>query len=110
MDFQKPPVVVSRIADGFHLTFDGPIHVNTAWIEREFEKVVNQKPKLLELDLAGTEYISSMGLGILVGLHNRMKKDGGKVRVVKVKQKTFGILKYAFLDKLFEIDPAGIVA
>jgi anti-anti-sigma factor len=109
MDFQKAPVVVTPIEHGFHLVFDGPIHTNTAWLESEFDRLVKLKPKLLELDLTGTEYISSMGLGILVGLHTRIKADAGKVRVVKIKQRTLNLLKYAFLHKLFEIDPAGVI-
>ena len=109
MEFQTPPVVASPIDGGVRLTFSGPIHLNVSWLEGELNKVTATKPKLVEMDLAGTEHISSLGLGLIVGFRNGIKKNGGNVRIVKIRKRTMGILKTATLDRLLEVDPAGII-
>jgi anti-anti-sigma factor len=109
MDFQTPPVAVAPIGDGFRLTLSGPIHTNTAWIEREFDKVIARKPKLVELDLSCSEHISSVGLGVLVSLHNRLKQAGGAMTIVKILPRTKGILRAAYLDRMFTIAPDAVV-
>ncbi len=109
MEIQSPPVVTSKIPDGVRLAFNGPIHLNVAWLETELNKVTATRPKLVEIDLAGTEHISSLGLGLIVGFRNAITRNGGKVRVVKIRQRTLGILKTATLDRLLEIDPAGVI-
>src|SRR5215211_5896062 len=108
MDFQTPPVVVKPIGDGFRITLSGPIHTNTAWIERELDDVVARKPKLVELDLAGCDHISSMGLGILVNLHNRLKGGGGTMRIVRMLPRMRDILRAAYLHRFFEIAPDAV--
>jgi anti-anti-sigma factor len=109
MDFQKPPVVVKPIEGGFRVALSGPIHTNNAWIERELDKVVAQKPKLVELDLTGTEHVSSLGLGIFVKLHNGLKKEGGELRIVKIHARTKGILRAAYLDRMLMIAPDAVI-
>ena len=109
MDFQTAPIVVKPIADGVRVALSGPIHTNTAWIERELDKVVAQKPKLVELDLSGTDHISSLGLGILVKLHNGVKTGGGTLRIVKVLPKVKGILRAAYLDRMLVIAPDAVI-
>ena len=109
MDFQNAPLLVAPIGDGFKVTFDGPIHTNVAWIEREMDKIIAAKPKRVELDLSRTTYISSLGLGVLVSLHNRINASGGKVYVVSIKKRTVGILKMAYLDKLLTITPDAVL-
>ena len=109
MDFQNAPVVALRDDDGgYTLKFDGPIHTNTSWLEREFQKVLEKKPPQLRLDLTRTEYISSTGLGVLVWLHNQAKTYGGVVHVVAVQKKTLAMMKIAFLDKLLKISPDAV--
>lgn len=109
MDFQDQPVTVAPIEDGFRLTFVGPIHINTSWIEGEMDKVVTAKPKVVELDLLKTEYISSHGLGVLISFNNRIRAGGGILTIVKLPKVTYRLLKTAHLDSVFKIDLAGIV-
>ena len=110
MDFQVQPCTITATEGGFRIVFAGPIHTNTSWLERELTRVVAAKPKDVELDLTGTEYISSLGLGILVGFHNRIKENGGVVRIVKILKPTLRLLKAAYLDRVLTIEPAAIAA
>ena len=109
MDFQTAPIVVKPIADGVRVALSGPIHTNTAWIERELDKVVAQNPRHVELDLAGTDHISSLGLGILVKLHNSIKAHGGALRIVRILPKVKGILRAAYLDRMLVIAPDAVI-
>lgn len=109
MDFQSQPVTVAPIADGFRLSFSGPIHINTSWIEGEMDKVVAARPKVVEVDLAATSYISSHGLGVLINFNNRVKAAGGGLTIVKLPKATYRLLKAAHLHTVFTIDMAGII-
>ncbi len=109
MDFQEAPVTVSDITDGFRVTMLGPIHTNVSWIEREFKRVIDAKPKRVELDLSKTQYISSLGVGVLVAFRNGIDAVGGVLHVVSIDNRAYQVLKYAHLTKVLNVDPAGVI-
>ena len=108
MDFQTSPVAISPIEIGFRVAVNGPIHTNTTWIEREFDKVVAAKPRQVELDLLGCEHVSSVGLGILVNFHNRLKGQGSAMRIIKMRPHMRDILRAAYLHRFFDIAPDAV--
>ena len=110
MDIQSEPLVVTPTENGFRLRFVGPIHTNVTWLEHELDNVVNAKPKDVEIDLNGTEYISSLGLGVLVGFQTRIQNNGGAVRIVAIPKPTLRLFKTAFLDRVFKIEPSALAA
>ena len=59
------------------------------------------------VDLAGLEYISSAGLGVLLKTQKRAMQAGRGLRLVNVKRHVNDIFRYAGFDKIFEIVPAG---
>ena len=60
-----------------------------------------------EIDLAGLEYISSAGLGVLLRTHKRLLGAGGKLRLVNVGHHIFDIFRYSGFDQLFDVQRAG---
>lgn len=58
------------------------------------------------LDLAGLEYISSAGLGVLLKTHRRLAGIGGGVRLRGVAQHIRDILHYSALDMILQVEPA----
>ena len=56
------------------------------------------------LDLAGLEYISSAGLGVLLRTHKRLLAGGGGLKLVNVNHHINDIFTYSGFDKLFEIE------
>lgn len=58
------------------------------------------------LDLAGLEYISSAGLGVLLRTHKRLMGIGG-IRLTNVNRHINDIFVYSGFDRLFEIHRAG---
>jgi anti-sigma B factor antagonist len=108
MDFQDAPVVVKPTAGGVRVAIVGAVHTNTAWLERELEKVIGAKPSAVELDLARMPFLSSSGLGVLVTFRRAVLNYGGTFRVVAVTKAVFGTLKFAHLDGVFQIDPVVV--
>lgn len=49
--------------------------------DREMAALAGQAPKLLILDLAGLEYISSAGLRVILSTAKTLKAGGGEVRL-----------------------------
>lgn len=59
------------------------------------------------LDLAGLEYISSAGLGVLLRTHKHLAGRGDQLRLVNVSRHINDIFMYSGFDKLFRIQAAG---
>lgn len=59
------------------------------------------------LDLAGLEYVSSAGLGVLLKTHKRLMGSGNGIKLVNVNHHIHDIFRYSGFDKLFEIVPAA---
>jgi anti-sigma B factor antagonist len=62
-------------------------------------------PKIV--DLAGLEYISSAGLGVLLKTQKRAMAGGKGLRLVNVNRHIRDILRYAGFDKIFEVVAAA---
>jgi anti-anti-sigma factor len=59
------------------------------------------------IDLAGLDYISSAGLGVLLKTQKRVMAGGQGLKLVNVNKHIRDIFKYAGFDRIFEIVPAG---
>jgi len=55
------------------------------------------------VDLAGLDYISSAGLGVLLKTQKRVMQAGRGLRLVNVNRHISDIFRYAGFDKIFEI-------
>jgi len=61
------------------------------------------EPKVV--DLTRLDYISSLGLGMLVKTQKRlMQETGGGLKLVRVNSHIQDILRYSGLDRIFEIE------
>ncbi len=58
------------------------------------------------LDLGNVRFVSSVGLGALVRLHNACRRLGGRLALVNVDHEVVEALKLARLDRLFKIAPS----
>ena len=68
-------------------------------------RIENGYTKII-LDCDKLAYISSMGLGMLVRVHSRMKKHGGDVKLASVHGVVADLLSMVRLDKVLEIYPS----
>ena len=68
------------------------------------DEVLEGRTKLI-LDCGRLEYISSMGLGMLVRVNSRMKKLGGEVKLANVHGFVAQALGVVGLTRIFQIYP-----
>lgn len=109
MDLHAPPLDVAAIPDGFRVTFRAPMQMDTTDIEGDLDRVVQAKPRQVEVDLSPTEHLSTVGLGLLISLNHRITANGGVLRIIKLRKKTRGVLKITRLDQVLKIEPDAVV-
>lgn len=56
------------------------------------------------LDCAGLDYISSMGLGVLLKTQKRLRTQGAGLKLVRVNRHIREILTYAGFHQIFEME------
>lgn len=85
---------------------DGGLNSSTAeQFVQSIVKLVDAGIKKIIVDCEELDYISSYGLGVLVRLHARMKRDSGDVKIASVGGLLPDILQVTGLSKLFKIYP-----
>ena len=86
------------------ISADGGLNADTSeQFILSIEKLVDAGMKKIIVDCNKLDHISSNGLGVLVRLHNRLKRKGGNVKLASIKGTVPDILQVTRLNKLFEI-------
>lgn len=71
------------------------------------EKAANhlsKKEESIIIDMSDLDYISSMGLSILVNTYKRLHEKGHTVRLKNLNNHVRDVFKYTRLDQVFTID------
>src|SRR5205823_7387913 len=89
--------VTERSQEGDPVTIiepGGQLDAHTAWeFERFLERTVrNDKRYHIVLDFHDLEYISSAGLGVLMGLIEEVRVSGGDIKLAELPEKIFHVL------------------
>jgi anti-sigma B factor antagonist len=66
--------------------------------------VADRRPRALVIDLAGVEFVDSMGLGVLLGAVKRARADGTELRLCAPRQDVRRLFELTLLDRVFTID------
>lgn len=61
----------------------------------------------VDVDMRALEYISSAGLGALLGAQKRLAATGGGLRLVGVNAHIRELLRFSGFDRIFEVDAAA---
>ena len=69
------------------------------------ERVRTEKKAKLILDFTRLEYISSAGLGVLMGLIEEVRSQSGDMKLIKVPEKIYHVLDLLGFPIVFEILP-----
>lgn len=64
---------------------------------------LSSKHETLTIDMAALDYISSMGLGVLVNTYKRLHENGHTLRLKNLNHHIRDVFKYTRLDQVFEI-------
>ena len=68
------------------------------------DAALSQVTGSIVLDLAGLDYISSAGLGVLVKAQQRLKPKGQVIRLVNVHPRVRATFRFAQLEETFGIE------
>ena len=89
------PEALSGKLDAFHCDY----------LLKCVEHQIEEGYKKLILDCHGLEFISSMGLGMLMRVHARMKKLGGDVKLARVHGVVASAITLVRLDRALHMYP-----
>jgi anti-sigma B factor antagonist len=67
------------------------------------EKIVDEAPGRVTVDLEGLQSIDSSGTGCLLSLFKRIRAQGGKMEAIKVQGQPLQILQILRLDRVFSV-------
>jgi len=74
-----------------------------AEFDRHTESLIQGGAKHIVLDLQSLNYISSAGIGALMGLSQRLKKEGGDLVLLQPTPKVFKILDLLGFTRIFHL-------
>jgi len=69
----------------------------------EAKKVFDQVQQPCTVDFKDLEYISSAGLGVLLGVQKRLSESGGGLKLINMNRHIRDVFRYAGFDTIFEI-------
>jgi serine/threonine-protein kinase RsbW len=75
-------------------------------VREELKKLVAEGATVVSLDMAKTEVIDSIGLGLVISLHNSLAKAGGSLSVVNLSPDIQGLFRNMRLDRHFTVTGA----
>ncbi len=88
------------------LSADGEINsANSDQILEEIGQHIEGGAHRIIVDCTHVDYLSSYGLGVLLRVHSRMKKQGGDVKLCCLKGVVVDLLQVTGLNRIFEVYP-----
>jgi anti-sigma B factor antagonist len=89
------------VKDGItHLTIEGQLDaVSVSDLRMELDKLVDTRPRAVEVNLTELRLIDSSGVGALVSLYKRVKSQGGNVMINGIRDQPLAIFKLLKLDR-----------
>ncbi len=82
---------------------EGRIDTKTSPIlESDIQKYIDSTDNII-LDFTNVEYISSGGMRVLLALHKKLKKKGGTLKVINVKDAIYEIFKLVGFHSMVEV-------
>lgn len=72
-------------------------------LKEDLNLILDEKELSIDLDMSNLSYIDSTGLGVLIGVLKRVKKNENNIFVSNVKSNISKLLRITGLDKIFII-------
>jgi anti-sigma B factor antagonist len=86
------------------LEIDGTLDAVTASdLRGVIDQLVDEKRKMVTLDLTNLRLIDSSGVGVIVSLFKRIRAGGGEVRIVGLRDQPRAIFRLLRLDRVFPV-------
>ncbi|UCH83710.1 MAG: STAS domain-containing protein [Candidatus Latescibacterota bacterium] len=84
-----------------HVQLIGRLDASQVQLARE---AMNRVTRSCTVDFGGLEYISSAGLGVLLGTQKRLSESGGRLKLTNMNRHIREIFRMAGFDHIFEIE------
>lgn len=82
---------------------EGRIDTKTSPIlESDIQKYIDSTDNMI-LDFTNVDYISSGGMRVLLALHKKLKKKGGTLKIINVKDAIYDIFKLVGFHSMVEV-------
>jgi anti-sigma B factor antagonist len=89
------------------VTTAGDLDLHTAGdLRRALIDAVEEGADVVVVDMAGTTFVDSMALGVLVGAMRRLAERGGELRIACADQGVRRIFEITMLDRVFRFCPS----
>jgi anti-sigma B factor antagonist len=80
----------------------GDVDIQTSGrLKEELNQLLDQCECDINIDCANLSYIDSTGLGVLIGVLKRVKKNENEILITNAQQNILKLLKITGLDKIF---------
>jgi anti-sigma B factor antagonist len=95
---------VQRSDKATTLAVRGSLDINTApHVADEVDRIINEKPKTVIVDLSGLDLIDSSGVAALVKLYKGVRSAGGLITISGARDQPLAIFKLLRMDKVFNL-------
>jgi anti-sigma B factor antagonist len=92
-----------RLGDNGEVVLSGRLDASQAEKARSFLDTITEAKVV---DLKGLEYISSMGLGVLLQAQKRLLPTGKGLVLINVSKHIYDVFHYSGFDRIFEVQRA----
>lgn len=75
----------------------------TEQLKTELEMIVGTGAAHLVVDLGNVEMIDSVGLGVLIAIHNKLTQNGGRLTVSNLTDDIYALFRTMRLNQHFEV-------
>lgn len=96
---------LSEEKDFWNIEIKGEIDIYTSPDLREvLDNILEEEKKDIRIDCENLDYIDSTGLGVLIGILKKLRKEEKNIIIANPKQNILKLLKITGLDKIFVIE------
>jgi anti-sigma B factor antagonist len=97
-------ITQEKVNDAVACLVEGEININTSpELRKACDLLIRNNEKKVLIDLSGATYIDSSGLATIIEMFQRLKKNGGHLRLSSMSEKVKNVFEITKLYKLFEI-------
>lgn len=83
------------------LTIEGELDVvTTSELRKGVDKLIDEKPRRIEVNLTSLRMVDSSGVGTLVSLYKRIRAQGGEVVITGLRDQPLAIFRLLRLDRV----------
>lgn len=86
----------------WHVEISGEVDIHTSSnLKEALNNILNDKEADIKLDCMNLSYIDSTGLGVLIGILKRVKKNDNNIEIVNPQTNISKLFSITGLDKIF---------